>query len=58
MAILGPSGAGKTTILDLITGLIAPSAGSILVDGVDLNDIEIDRWRARLGYVAQEMTAT
>ena len=56
LAILGPSGAGKTTILDLITGLIAPSAGSILVDGVDLNDIEIDRWRARLGYVAQEMT--
>ena len=47
--------AGKTTILDSITGLIAPSAGSISY-GVDLNDIEIDRWRARLGYVAQEMT--
>ena len=55
-AILGPSGVGKTTILDLITGLITPSDGRVLLDGIDLNDIEIDSWRARIGYVAQEMT--
>lgn len=52
--IVGPSGAGKTTMLDLIVGLLQPTSGRILVDGVPLNDIELRHWRQQIGYVPQE----
>jgi len=54
-AIIGPSGAGKTTIADLLLGLYAPDRGSILIDGVPLSDIDVAAWRSRIGYVPQEM---
>jgi ATP-binding cassette subfamily C protein len=53
-SLVGPSGAGKTTILDLIVGLLRPQHGVVLVDGVDLNDIDIRGWRRMIGYVPQE----
>ena len=53
-AIIGPSGSGKTTILDLITGLITTGEGQISIDGIPLSDIDLRRWRNRVGYVPQE----
>ena len=54
-AIVGPSGAGKTTIVDLVTGLVQPQNGTVLIDGVPLGQLQTGRWRALIGYVPQEM---
>jgi ATP-binding cassette subfamily C protein len=53
--LVGPSGMGKTTLLDLVAGLITPQSGAVLADGVSLRDIDLSAWRRRIGYVAQEM---
>jgi ATP-binding cassette, subfamily C, bacterial len=53
-AITGPSGAGKTTLADLVLGLLRPTAGRILLDGVPLADAHIDDWRKAVAYVPQE----
>ena len=53
-AITGPSGAGKTTVADLIVGLIQPQTGAVLVDGVPLVKHDARYWRALIGYVPQE----
>ncbi len=53
-AIIGPSGAGKTTIVDLMIRLFDPSEGRILVDGVDLKTLKMDSWRKKIGYVSQD----
>ncbi|MDI1283053.1 MAG: ABC transporter ATP-binding protein [Reyranella sp.] len=50
----GVSGAGKSTILDLAGGLIVPSAGRLLVDGVELTAERAPAWRRSVGYMAQE----
>jgi ATP-binding cassette, subfamily C, bacterial len=52
--ITGPSGAGKTTLVDLVVGLLEPEGGRILVDGVPLTDIDRYAWRRQIGYVPQE----
>jgi ATP-binding cassette subfamily C protein len=52
--VTGPSGVGKTTLLDLIAGLYTPSAGRILVDGVSISQLDLHSWRRQIGYVAQE----
>jgi len=54
VAIVGPSGAGKTTLIDVIMGLVSPHDGSVLIDGVDLSEIDLQGWRKRIGYVAQD----
>ncbi len=54
-AIVGPSGAGKSTIVDLIVGLYKPASGRVLLDGVDLEEIDLVRWRSMVGYVPQEV---
>jgi ATP-binding cassette subfamily C protein len=51
----GLSGAGKTTIADLLAGLIKPDKGEILVDGVPMENIDLQSWRHMIGYVPQEM---
>lgn len=54
-ALIGPSGAGKTTLADLVAGLQSPSAGEIRVDGRPLAEFDITAWRNRIGYVPQEL---
>jgi ATP-binding cassette, subfamily C, bacterial len=54
-AIVGASGAGKTTLVDLILGLYEPSSGNILADGVPLAKLDIMKWRSMVGYVPQEL---
>lgn len=53
--ITGGSGAGKTTLTDLLLGLHHPDEGEILIDGVSLADIDIAKWRGLVGYVPQEL---
>jgi ATP-binding cassette subfamily C protein len=53
-AIVGPSGAGKTTLADLLMGLIAPNQGRILIDETELVPERIKAWRAQIGYVPQD----
>jgi len=52
--LVGDSGSGKTTIADLIIGLMPPQSGSIRVDGRDLGTFDARRWRRAIGYVPQE----
>ena len=54
LALVGESGSGKTTILDLLSGLLQPVDGRIALDGVSLTDVDLERWRARIGLVLQE----
>ncbi len=53
-ALTGASGAGKTTIVDLITRLLSPKSGKVQLDGVDLAAIDVRAWRGMIGYVPQE----
>ena len=53
MAIVGQSGAGKSTIADLIMGLIEPTKGKITVDGMSIAECN-NSWRSHIGYVPQE----
>ena len=53
--LTGLSGAGKTTLIDLVLGLHRPQSGRILIDGVDLAQIELQAWRTMVGYVPQEL---
>ncbi|MDO8463188.1 MAG: ABC transporter ATP-binding protein [bacterium] len=55
VAIVGPSGGGKSTIVDLLTGVLRPTAGRITVDGHDVCSMHRDALRATIGYVAQEI---
>jgi ATP-binding cassette, subfamily C, bacterial len=53
-AIVGPSGAGKTTLADLIMGLVEPQTGRICIDAIQLDHERLYAWRNKIGYVAQE----
>ena len=53
LAIVGENGSGKTTLIKLLTRLYVPSDGRILLDGVDLNDWDIDVLRKRIGVIFQ-----
>jgi ATP-binding cassette subfamily C protein len=54
--LVGPSGSGKTTIVDLTIGLLQPQQGTVLLDDVSLQDIDIKQWRGMIGYVPQDTT--
>jgi len=58
MGIVGGTGAGKTTLTDILLGLLRPQSGEIRVDGVTLDDSNLRRWRASVGYVPQEIFLT
>jgi ATP-binding cassette subfamily C protein len=53
-AIVGESGAGKTTIVDLVIGLLRPQDGEVWVDDLPLERIDLNQWRHMIGYVPQE----
>jgi ATP-binding cassette subfamily C protein len=53
--VTGASGAGKTTIADLLLGLYNPDRGQVRIDGVDLQEIDRQAWRSKVGYVPQEV---
>jgi ATP-binding cassette subfamily B protein len=54
LALRGPSGVGKTTLLVLVLGLRRPDSGRVLVDGVPLDEIDLPALRRQLGVVLQE----
>jgi ATP-binding cassette subfamily B protein len=54
VAFVGPSGAGKTTLVKLLVGLYRPGAGEILYNGVPSDKVDLDRFRERIGFVTQD----
>lgn len=52
--IIGSSGAGKTSILDLVVGLVRPQSGDVWIDETPLGIVDLKTWRGNVGYVAQE----
>ena len=54
IALVGRSGAGKSSIADLLVGLYSPTAGRIEIDGKNLNTINLASWQQRLGVVSQD----
>ena len=55
IAIVGESGAGKSTFVDLITGVLKPTSGKIMFDGIDYSNIDLFSLRNLIGYVAQDI---
>ena len=55
VALVGASGGGKSSLVDLLVGLLSPSQGRILVDGLDLERIDLDSWQRKLGVVSQDV---
>jgi subfamily B ATP-binding cassette protein MsbA len=54
IAVVGPSGGGKTTLIDLLPRFYDPTSGAILIDGTDIRDLSIDDLRSLTGIVTQE----
>jgi subfamily B ATP-binding cassette protein MsbA len=54
VGIVGTSGAGKTTLFDIITGLLIPQSGQICIDGIEYKELDILSLRNIIGYVTQE----
>lgn len=55
IGIIGATGSGKSTLVDLIMGLISPTDGRILVDGVELSDETVSSWRSEIAHVPQSI---
>ena len=54
VALVGPSGGGKSTLMDLLPRFIEPQKGNILIDGVDIREITVTSLRSQMGFVNQE----
>lgn len=55
IGLIGPSGVGKTTIVDLVLRLFSPTQGKILIDKNDISEIDIKEWRKSIGYIPQDI---
>ncbi|MFI5883821.1 thiol reductant ABC exporter subunit CydD [Streptomyces sp. NPDC051554] len=53
VALVGPSGSGKSTLLNALLGFVRPAEGRVRVGGVDLTDVDLERWRSRIAWVPQ-----
>ncbi|MGH2939200.1 MAG: ABC transporter ATP-binding protein [Solirubrobacterales bacterium] len=54
VALVGPSGSGKTSLVALIARLYDPTEGTVLVDGVDVRDVEVEKLRSEIAFVADD----
>jgi len=54
VALVGESGAGKSTLVDLLTLMLKPRTGTVRIDGVPHDDVNLASWREQIGYVSQE----
>nr|MCU0912754.1 ATP-binding cassette domain-containing protein [Paracoccaceae bacterium] len=52
--LVGPSGAGKTTLADILAGFLVPDRGHLVIDGRALGPADLPRWRASVGYLPQD----
>jgi ATP-binding cassette subfamily B protein len=55
LAILGTTGSGKTTLIQLLLRLFDPTEGEILIDQTNLKEIDLARWKDKIGYVPQDV---
>ncbi|WP_406152705.1 thiol reductant ABC exporter subunit CydD [Streptomyces anulatus] len=53
VALVGPSGVGKSTLLNVLLGFAVPDEGHVRVGGRDLGDLDLERWRSRIAWVPQ-----
>jgi ABC-type multidrug transport system fused ATPase/permease subunit len=53
VAFVGDSGSGKTTMLDVVSGLLTPATGMVAADGVPLAELDLEAWQSRIGIVMQ-----
>lgn len=54
IALVGPSGGGKSTLMDLLPRFIEPQSGAIYIDGINIKDVKTDSLRSQMGFVNQE----
>ena len=55
MALVGPSGAGKTTLCSLIPRFYEASSGAVKLDGIDVRDLKLEDLRRQIGIVQQDV---
>ncbi|MGW6455648.1 thiol reductant ABC exporter subunit CydD [Streptomyces sp. NPDC055078] len=53
VALVGPSGIGKSTLLDVLLGFVSPADGRVRIDDTDLKDLDLDHWREQIAWVPQ-----
>lgn len=58
VGLVGATGSGKTTIIDIILGLLNPTEGELLVDDLQINTSNISKWQKQIGYVPQDIFLT
>jgi len=55
VAIIGPTGAGKTTLVDIILGLLPPQEGKLIIDNLTIDETNTIKWQRNIGYVPQQI---
>ncbi|OGY52164.1 MAG: hypothetical protein A3J59_03360 [Candidatus Buchananbacteria bacterium RIFCSPHIGHO2_02_FULL_56_16] len=55
LGLIGASGAGKTTIVDLLLRHFSPTGGEILIDGKNISTVDLTAWRHKIGYISQDI---